>query len=259
MTLSQLRQHLESLAAAGVLGVPRPLDACGEPERPAHADTRGSSANAVHASPPVIPRSSGFQPLAGIDEEALVSRWTALNAIKAEVVACTRCQQLACSRKQTVFGAGHAAARICFLGEAPGAEEDASGEPFVGRAGQLLTKIIEACRLTRDEVFILNVLKCRPPDNRRPTADEVENCRPFFQRQLEIISPDVICCLGATAAQALLGVDTAIGKLRGQWHRYRNADVTCTYHPSYLLRNPAAKREVWEDMKAMMRRLGVEL
>ncbi len=259
MALSQLRQHLESLAAAGVLGVPRPLAASGMPESPAQADARSSSVKTVHTSSQLNPGSFGFLPLTGIDDDALASRWTALDAMRAEVVACTRCQQLACSRKQTVFGAGHAAARICFLGEAPGAEEDASGEPFVGRAGQLLTKIIEACRLNRDEVFILNVLKCRPPDNRRPTADEVENCRPFFQRQLEIISPDVICCLGATAAQALLGVDTAIGKLRGQWHRYRNADVTCTYHPSYLLRNPAAKREVWEDMKAMMRRLGVEL
>ncbi len=129
----------------------------------------------------------------------------------------------------------------------------------MGRAGQLLTKIIEACRLKRDEVFILNVLKCRPPGNRRPLPEEVENCRPFFQRQLEILTPELICCLGATAAQALLGTNASIGALRGRWHQYGEVPVLCTYHPSYLLRNPAAKRDVWDDMKTMMRQLGVEL
>jgi uracil-DNA glycosylase family 4 len=259
MGISQLRQHLESLAAAGVRDVPRavasPLsteDAVGK--RPAEV------AEPVQAMvQPAVVRAAGFLPLAQLDADAVAERVTALDVLQTEVAACTRCQELACSRTQTVFGTGHPAARICFFGEAPGADEDASGEPFVGKAGQLLTKIIEACRLKRDEVFILNVLKCRPPGNRRPLPEEVANCRRFFQRQLEIVSPTVICCLGATAAQALLETDRTIGKLRGQWHRYGSADVLCTYHPSYLLRNPAAKRDVWEDMKTMMQRLGVEL
>jgi DNA polymerase len=158
-----------------------------------------------------------------------------------------------------VFGVGTATARLCFLGEAPGADEDASGEPFVGRAGQLLTKIIEACTLTRDEVYILNVLKCRPPENRPPLAEETANCRGYFEKQLEIIAPEFICCLGTTAAQALLQTDEPIGKLRKRWFSWRNSQVICTYHPSYLLRNPPAKREVWDDMKLLMAKLGVQL
>jgi DNA polymerase len=158
-----------------------------------------------------------------------------------------------------VFGAGPPHARICFLGEAPGADEDASGEPFVGRAGQLLTRIIEAVHLTRDEVYILNVLKCRPPENRTPLPDEVASCRGFFERQLEIIRPEFICCLGTSAAQALLQTAEPIGKLRGRWFTHGPSQVICTYHPSYLLRNPAAKRPVWEDMQALASRAGIDL
>ena len=129
----------------------------------------------------------------------------------------------------------------------------------MGRAGQLLTKIIEACSLTRDEVYILNVLKCRPPDNRRPEPAEVANCRGFFERQLEAISPEFICCLGASAAQALLRTEETIGKLRGRWFEHGKATVICTYHPSYLLRNPSAKRDVWDDMKRLMERMGIDI
>jgi DNA polymerase len=143
------------------------------------------------------------------------------------------------------------------MGEAPGADEDASGLPFVGRAGQLLTKIIEACTLSRDDVYILNVLKCRPPGNRVPLPDEVANCRGFFERQFATLAPEFICCLGTTAAQALLKTDEPIGKLRRRWFTYGSAQVICTYHPSYLLRNPAAKRDVWDDMKLLMERMGV--
>jgi DNA polymerase len=143
------------------------------------------------------------------------------------------------------------------MGEAPGADEDASGLPFVGRAGQLLTKIIEACTLSRDEVYILNVLKCRPPDNRQPLPEETANCRGYFERQLDVIRPEFICCLGTTAAQALLGTAEPIGRLRKRWFSHGTAQVICTYHPSYLLRNPAAKREVWDDMKLLMARMGL--
>ena len=128
-----------------------------------------------------------------------------------------------------------------------------------GHAGQLLTKIIEACTLSRDEVYILNVLKCRPPDNRQPLPQEVANCRVYFERQLEVIAPEFICCLGTTAAQSLLQTDEPIGKLRGRWVKHGSAQVICTYHPSYLLRNPNAKRHVWDDMKILMARMGVDL
>jgi len=190
---------------------------------------------------------------------AATDQGSRLALIQQEVAACQLCTALASRRTNTVFGAGPAAARLCFLGEAPGADEDASGLPFVGRAGQLLTKIIEACQLSRDEVYILNVLKCRPPDNRPPQPQEVANCRGYFERQLSAIAPEFICCLGTSAAQALLQTDQPIGKLRGQWFTHGTAAVICTYHPSYLLRNPSAKRHVWDDMKHLMGRMGIEV
>jgi uracil-DNA glycosylase len=186
-------------------------------------------------------------------------RPAALEIIRQEVAGCTRCSELTGTRTQTVFGVGSPTARICFIGEAPGADEDRLGEPFVGRAGQLLTKMIQACGLKREEVYILNVLKCRPPQNRTPLPDEVSNCRGYLERQLEIIRPEVICCLGAVAAQAVLTTERSIGKLRGTFHEYLGIPVICSYHPAYLLRNPAAKVDAWEDLKTMMRRLGVEL
>ena len=182
-----------------------------------------------------------------------------LQVLREEVAGCQKCPQLASSRTQTVFGAGSANARLCFFGEAPGADEDASGIPFVGRAGQLLTKIIEACTLSREEVYILNVLKCRPPENRRPLPEEVENCRSFFERQLKIVQPEYICCLGASAAHALLETTDSIGSLRKKWFEYQESRVMCTYHPSYLLRNPSAKRDVWEDMKRLMEAMEIQL
>lgn len=162
-------------------------------------------------------------------------------------------------RTQTVFGVGSPAARLCFLGEAPGADEDRQGEPFVGKAGQLLTRIIEACTLSRSQVYILNVLKCRPPGNRNPLPDEVANCREYLDGQLELIRPEFICCLGAVAAQTLLETTTPISQMRGRMFDYLGIKVMCTYHPAYLLRNPAAKRQVWDDMKWLMAQMGVEL
>jgi len=169
------------------------------------------------------------------------------------------CPELAAKRTQTVFGVGNAEARLCFLGEAPGADEDRQGEPFVGAAGQLLNKIIEACTLKREEVYILNVLKCRPPQNRTPLPDETAHCRAYFERQLEIIQPEFICCLGAVAAQALLRTTQSLGRLRGRFHDYRGIRVVATYHPAYLLRYPDKKRDTWEDMKMLMREMEIPL
>lgn len=172
---------------------------------------------------------------------------------------CTLCKELARTRTQTVFGVGNPRARVVFFGEAPGADEDRLGEPFVGRAGQLLTKIIEACGWKRDDVYILNVLKCRPPENRNPLPAETDNCRQYFERQFEILRPEYIVCVGTVPAQALLETTEAVGRLRGRLHRYRDSQVLVTYHPSYLLRNPAAKKYVWEDMQLLLREMGLPI
>jgi DNA polymerase len=178
-------------------------------------------------------------------------------AVLAERVShCPRCVQLATTRTQTVFGVGRIDPELCFVGEAPGADEDAQGEPFVGAAGQLLNRIITACGMKREDVYICNILKCRPPGNRTPLPDEVGNCREYLDRQLELVRPRFICALGAIAAQNLLGTTLSIGKLRGQFHTYRGIPVLCTYHPAYLLRSPDKKRDVWEDMKKLLARMG---
>ncbi len=175
------------------------------------------------------------------------------------VARCTRCPELVDNRTQTVFGVGSPQARLCFLGEAPGADEDRQGEPFVGKAGQLLDKIIQACTLRREDVYILNVLRCRPPNNRTPTAEEAAQCFEYDEATLQIIAPQYICCLGTVAAQTLLNTPLSLKNLRGRFYRYRGAKVLCTYHPAYLLRNPEAKRLVWEDMKLLMRDMGIDL
>jgi DNA polymerase len=162
---------------------------------------------------------------------------------------CRRCKLCTMGRSQIVFGVGNPKARLMFVGEAPGEEEDKRGEPFVGRAGQLLTKIIEAIGLTREQVYIANVIKCRPPGNRNPEADEVEQCEPYLFRQIDVIQPRVIVPLGKFAAQSLLKTMDPITRLRGRQFDYRGAALIPTFHPAYLLRNPSAKREVWEDMK----------
>jgi DNA polymerase len=175
-----------------------------------------------------------------------------LDAIRADVGEdCSRCKLHRLGRKQIVFGVGNPEADLMFVGEAPGADEDAQGIPFVGRAGQLLTKIIEAIGLKREDVYIANVIKCRPPQNRNPEQDEVETCEPFLFRQIDVIKPKVIVALGTFAARTLLGTLDPISRLRGRVHDYRGAKLIPTFHPAYLLRNPASKREVWEDMKAV--------
>jgi len=172
-----------------------------------------------------------------------------LVAIREELGPCTRCKLHTLGRKQIVFGVGNPNADLMFVGEAPGADEDIQGEPFVGRAGQLLTKIIEAIDMKREDVYIANVIKCRPPGNRNPEPDEVEQCEPFLFRQIDAIKPKVIVALGKFAAQCLLRTSDPITRLRGREYKYRDAILMPTYHPAYLLRTPSAKREVWEDMK----------
>ena len=173
-----------------------------------------------------------------------------LDDIKTEIgPLCMRCKLCSLGRTQTVFGVGNPKARLMFVGEAPGEDEDKKGEPFVGRAGQLLTKIVEAIGMTRDQVYIANVIKCRPPNNRNPEPDEVATCEPFLFRQIDVIQPKVIVPLGKFAAQCVLKTMDPITKLRGRRFDYRGSVLIPTFHPAYLLRNPSAKREVWEDMK----------
>ena len=160
--------------------------------------------------------------------------------------------------KSTVFGAGNEKAELMFIGEAPGADEDAQGIPFVGRSGRLLTDMIEkGMKISRDEVYICNVLRCRPPQNRNPLPEEAAFCRPFMEAQIRIVNPEFICCLGAVAAKNLLQTDTSIGKLRGTIHNWQGYKVVCTYHPSYLLRNPPAKKDAWIDLQLLMRAMGL--
>jgi uracil-DNA glycosylase family 4 len=172
-----------------------------------------------------------------------------LPAIREDLGDCRRCKLHRLGRRQIVFGVGNPHARLMFVGEAPGYEEDVQGIPFVGRAGQLLTKIIEAIGLTREQVYIANVIKCRPPENRNPEPDEVAACEPFLFRQVETIGPKVIVALGTFAAQALLRTRDPIGRLRGRTYTYGGAKLVATFHPAYLLRSPEKKRDTWEDMK----------
>ncbi len=171
---------------------------------------------------------------------------------------CTRCN-LHRRRNRIVFGVGNPRAELVFIGEGPGADEDAQGEPFVGRAGKLLTQMIEAMGLQRSDVYICNVVKCRPPENRTPQPDEIGTCSPYLRRQLEVIRPKVIVCLGAVAAKTLLGTNASMGKLRQQWFEFRSAKLLATYHPAYCLRNPPSKADVWKDLQMAMVELGLEI
>lgn len=177
-----------------------------------------------------------------------------LAAVAAEAAACTACR-LCEKRRKVVFGAGNPAAELMFVGEAPGEEEDRQGLPFVGPAGELLTRIIEAIDLRRDEVYIANTVKCRPPGNRDPEPDEVAACRPFLDRQIDLIRPRVIVALGRVAGQTLLGTGDSLSRMRGQWHQVRGVDARVTYHPAALLYKPHWKRPAWEDMQVVRDRL----
>ena len=231
MDQDQLTEHLKFAAELGVAGVSRD---------PAWRARGGGTAS---SDAPVA--------LAKNSAEALAT-------IRADIGDCTRCKLHSLGRRQIVFGVGSPRADLMFVGEAPGADEDIQGEPFVGRAGQLLTKIIEAIGLKREDVYIANVIKCRPPQNRNPELDEVETCEPFLFRQIDAVAPSVIVALGTFAARTLLRTLDPISRLRGRVYDYRGAKLIPTFHPAYLLRNPSSKREVWEDMKLVRALLKVK-
>jgi len=234
--VNQLAEHLRFYRELGVTGISR--DA-----RWRRRDEGLTVAPEIETIPVTIARSA----------------MEALATIREDIGDCTRCKLHAQGRTQIVFGVGNEHADLMFVGEAPGADEDAQGVPFVGRAGQLLTKMIEAMGLSRDEVYIANVLKCRPPGNRNPEPDEIATCEPFLFRQLASIEPKVVIALGAFAARTLLKTDVPISRLRGRVFDYRGAKLIPTFHPSFLLRSPGYKREAWEDLKKALSLLGREL
>jgi uracil-DNA glycosylase family 4 len=180
-----------------------------------------------------------------------------LPRIREDIGDCTRCK-LHKARTNIVYGVGNPKADLVFVGEGPGHDEDIKGEPFVGRAGKLLTQMIEAMNLRREDVYIANVVKCRPPENRLPEKDEIATCSPYLLRQLDVIKPKVVCALGSCAAQTLLQTTQGISKFRGEWFDFRGAKLIATYHPAYLLRNPPAKSEVWKDLQKVMALLGLQ-
>jgi DNA polymerase len=183
----------------------------------------------------------------------------ALRQIREDIGDCTRCVLHKQGRKQIVFGVGNPRAELMFIGEAPGADEDEKGEPFVGRAGQLLTNMIKAMGLSREEVYIANIIKCRPPGNRTPERDECETCSPFLMRQIETVAPKAIVALGAVAAKTLLAINAPMSELRGRWYDFRGTKLAVTYHPAFLLRDPRQKKETWKDLQMVMKELGLEV
>ena len=245
-----VEEALRTLGAAGRgTAVPSPRERA--------ADTSGDWREVLsEAAPPAVPPTpaSGIVAESAGDElfNSEIMRHRTLNGIAAAVEACTRCPLYKTANKG-VPGAGAEKARLVCVGEAPGANEDETGLPFVGAAGNLLTKILAAVELTREEVFITNVVKHRPPGNRNPTPNEIEACSPYLVRQLELIAPKVIVAFGTFAAQTLLNTKTPIGKLRGEVHRYHGIPLVVTYHPAALLRNPSWKRPTWEDVKLARR------
>ena len=265
-------QHLEDLKSRGVRHVaiaPETLRALAQPAAAKAQISNPKSQMDKTAAPPqelslalpgeTVPASAP-SPVTRLSSPEKVAAFAAL---RERALACVKCPHLASSRKNVVFGVGSIDAQLMFVGEAPGADEDEQGEPFVGKAGQLLTKIIQATGLGRADVYIANILKCRPDTpgqtagNRKPTSDEMATCIPYLHEQIDLIRPKVIMALGATAVEGLLGKTLGITKLRGTWKTYRGTPLMPTYHPAYLLRNQAMseKRKVWEDMLAVMEKL----
>jgi len=228
--------------------------------RAAKPVSRGFTEDRAPTLPAAAPKSETTPAAPQLKQEKMAD-------LRRRALACAKCAHLASSRKNVVFGVGNPDAELMFVGEAPGADEDIQGEPFVGRAGELLTKIIQAMGLTRDSVYIANILKCRPDmppgasGNRKPTPEEMQTCIPFLHEQIDLIQPKVLVGLGGTAIEGLLGKTAGITRLRGTWQTYRNIPLMPTYHPAYLLRNQALqeKRRVWEDMLQVMERLGLQI
>jgi DNA polymerase len=235
----QLAEHLKFFEELGVAGYRKDEVWAGRLDS---RQSRESGASLASPESRESPESQG-------PRESSASSVEQLAAIREDIGDCVRCKLCKLGRKQIVFGVGHPNADLMFVGEAPGRDEDIQGIPFVGRAGQKLTQIIEAIGLKRDDVYIANVIKCRPPDNRNPEPDEVEQCEPFLFRQVDTIRPKVIVALGTFAARSLLKTMDPISRLRGRVYDYRGAKLVPTFHPAFLLRNPSCRREVWEDMK----------
>ena len=228
------------------------------PQIPTHAPASSAAVSGSAGTPPSnLGRVGSPVPIApSLFEERIEN--DSLEKIRTDLGPdCSRCK-LHRSRTQIVFGVGNPKAELVFVGEGPGRDEDIQGEPFVGRAGKLLTQMIEAMSLRREDVYICNVVKCRPPENRLPERDEIASCSPYLVRQLAVIQPKVICCLGTCAAQTLLNTNQGISRFRGEWFDYRGAKLIATYHPAYLLRNPNAKPEVWKDLQKVMAVLGLQ-
>jgi len=251
----QVQAYVQSLRAAGIEWSP-----LGPPLHWASKPNEQTVANMTVPAPVGLELSttSSTNPIPPRDADNLQQRRQELVLLAKEVAKCTLCPALASTRTQTVFGQGEPGVDLCFVGEAPGADEDAQGIPFVGAAGQLLNKIIQACGLKREEIYICNILKCRPPGNRTPQPNEADNCRGFLTRQIEWVRPKYIVALGGCAATNLLNTTESLGRLRGKFHDYHGIPLMVTYHPSYLLphRNPEKKREVWNDMKWLMAKMG---
>ena len=265
-------QHVEGLKARGVRHVavaPETLRALAQPAK--KFPTSNFQTPIQPAAPvkqnvpaPILPAAEKSE--IG-NRKSEIEKAAAFAELRERALGCVKCPNLAASRKSVVFGVGNIEAQLMFVGEAPGADEDAQGEPFVGAAGQLLTKIITATGLSRSDVYIANILKCRPDTpgessgNRKPTPEEMQTCIPFLHEQIDLIRPKVIVALGATAVEGLLGKTVGITKLRGHWQTYRGTPLMPTYHPAYLLRNQSLsiKREVWEDMLAAMEKLGMPI
>jgi DNA polymerase len=237
----------------------RPADPVSEPPTTPAPVTAPEPPQAETPPQTADPRKDMSVPRTTKSRLSKADRQAQLEIVAEEVSHCQKCPELASTRTQTVFGVGNPSAKIMFIGEAPGADEDKQGEPFVGRAGKLLDKIIEACQLKRSEIYIANILRCRPPGNRNPSDQEASNCRGYLDAQIEIVDPDYLVCWGSVAAKNLLSSELPIGKMRGKFYEYGRAKVVCTYHPSYLLRNPSAKKNVWDDMILLFEDMGIDL
>ena len=244
--LDQVRAYIEYQQSTGLDAVPR---------RPRAAAPAGR-ASAAPTAPPAAPTPTKIAPAAAdLFAAPGVRRAATLEELRAELGDCQRCK-LCTGRTHIVFGVGNPKATLMFVGEGPGRDEDLQAEPFVGRAGQLLTEIItKGMKMRREDVYIANVIKCRPPQNRNPEPDEIAACQPFLLRQIEIIQPKVMVALGTFAAQTLLGMKTPISRLRGHWYDFQGIKLMPTLHPAYLLRNPNDKRLVWDDIKMVLREL----
>ncbi len=250
----------EAARAAGALcGEAAEEEVCGAEGAPSGAEMGEKRASARKEARATVRAAAGTEAKAAKPPFEVLERagGDTLEGVREFLGECTRCK-LHQGRHSIVFGDGNPRARLVFIGEGPGHDEDLQGLPFVGRAGKLLTQMIEAMGLKRGDVYICNVVKCRPPGNRTPEKDEVGACSPFLFRQLEVIQPEAIVCLGSVALQALLGPSVTITRARGQWMEYRGMQMMPTYHPAYLLRNPAAKSSVWQDLKQVMALLGLE-